>query len=305
MARIAAMSMFTVAAAVDMSLEASFALDVKGEDPNVNLCNPCFQIGGQGINALLNYLLNAGVVGGCGSLCAAALPAGGAAAVGCELVCSAVGVKAFIAAINKVDLDPIYFCEVLHACAPAPDDAYLEIVQVAAQPAIVAHGDDIQMGLEMNVTNDTGVGEFSISIDGPGTATPLSQSFFLKDGIPRGEQMLSVKLTLEDGQDEQGFPTTFEPGLYNFSFHVCQGECGSSHPHSKDFGRMTGTFNMTGASPSPGPSPSPTPAPDCFSQMDERSCESTKDITGEACQWCEDFFSCQDSIMPCMRQTVV
>merc|ERR1712048_715464 len=90
---------------------------------------------------------------------------------------------------------------------------------------------------------------------------------------------------LQDGKDEQGFPTTFEPGLYNFSFHVCQGECGSSHPHSKDFGRVMGTFNMTGAAP--GPSPSPTPAPDCMSQMDEKSCESTSDITGEACQWCE------------------
>lgn len=295
--------MLAVASAMDLSVDASFALDAKGDNSSVSLCNPCFQIGGQGINSLLNYILNAGVIGGCGSLCAAALPAGGAAAVGCELVCGAVGVKAFVAAIDKVDLDPIYFCEVLHACPAAPDDAYLELVQVAAQPAIVAHGDDIQMGLELNVTNDTGVGEFSISIDGPGSATPLSQSFFLKDGIPHGEQMLSIKLTLQDGKDQQGLPATFEPGLYNFSFHVCQGECGSSHPHSKDFGRMMGTFNMTGASPGPGPSPSP--APDCFSQMDERSCEGTTDVTGEACQWCEDFFTCQDSIMPCMGQTVV
>lgn len=304
MVRFAAMSMVALSTATEMTIDASFAVDVKGEDPNVNLCNPCFQIGGQGINQLLNIILNEGVMGGCGSLCAAAIPAGGAAAVGCELVCAAVGVKAFVAAIEKVDLDPIYLCEVLHACPPAPDDAYLELVQVAAQPGVVAHGDDIQMGLELNVTNDTGVGEFSISIDGPGSATPLSQSFFLKDGIPHGEQMMSVKLTLQDGQDEQGFPTTFEPGLYNFSFHVCQGECGSAHPHSKDFGRIMGTFNMTAAAPSPSPTPTPAP-PDCFEQMDEKSCESTKDITGDACQWCEDFFSCQDSVMPCMRQTIV
>jgi len=302
MARLAA-SVFAVASAVEMSVESSFPLEAVGSNSSVSLCNPCFQIGGQGINQLLNYILNAGVIGGCGSLCAAAIPAGGAAAIGCELVCSAVGVKAFIAAIDKVDLDPIYFCEVLHACPAAPDDGYLELVQAAAQPSVVAHGDDIQMAVELNVTNDTGVGEFSISIDGPGSATPLSQSFFLKEGIPHGEQMLSVKLTLQDGKDQQGFPTTFEPGLYNFSFHVCQGECGSSHPHSKDFGRVMGTFNMTGAAP--GPSPSPTPAPDCMSQMDEKSCESTSDITGEACQWCEDFFTCQDSVMPCMRQTVV
>merc|ERR1712151_1340766 len=106
--------MFALSAAAEMSVEASFALDVKGEeDPNVNLCNPCFQIGGQGINQLLNVILNEGVIGGCGSLCAAAIPAGGAAAVGCELVCAAVGVKEFVKAIEKVDLDPIYLCEVL------------------------------------------------------------------------------------------------------------------------------------------------------------------------------------------------
>jgi len=256
------------------------------------LCNPCFQIGGQGINSLLNYILNVGVVGGCGSLCAAALPAGGAVVVACELVCADVGIKAFVAALEKVDLDPIYFCEEVHACPMAPDDAYLELVNAAANPVVVRHGDDIQMGLELKVTNDTGVGQFGISIDGPGTATPFSQSFFLKKGIPAGEQMLSVTLTLEDGEDEQGFPKTFEQGDYSFTFHVCQGECGSSHPHSKDFGVMSGTFTINGTAPAP-------PPQECFSQFDEDSCTSTKDFVGKPCQWCDDFFTCQDSVMPC------
>merc|ERR1711988_1357368 len=123
------------------------------------------------------------------------------------------------------------------------------------------------------------------NVDGPGTATPLSSSFFLKSGVPAGEQLLEVSLSTRDGTDQQGIRKTFLPGRYNFSFWVCQGECGSSHPHSKDFGRIMGTFNMTGAAPSPSPTP-----PSCFEQMDEKSCESTKDITGEACQWCEDFF---------------
>jgi len=114
----------------------------------------------------------------------------------------------------------------------------------AANPTIVHHGDDVQMAVELNVTNATGVGEFRLAVDGPGSATPISQSFFLKDGIPAGEQAISVKLTVQDGQDQQGFPKTFEQGVYNFTFHVCQGECGSSHPHSKDFGNLTGTFTL-------------------------------------------------------------
>jgi len=277
------------AGAVDMVPQSNFGLESE-----VSLCNPCFQLGGQGINSLLNYILNAGVIGGCGQMCAAALPAGGAVAVACELVCSAVGAKAFINAIEKVDLDPVYFCEVIHACPEAPDDAWLELVDVAAAPGIVAHGDDIKMAVELNVTNDTGVGEFSLTVDGPGSATPLSQSFFLEKGVPAGEQMLAVTLTLKDGKDEQGFPATFEPGMYNFTFHVCQGECGSSHPHSKDFGVISGSFNMTAAAPSP-----PAPPADCFSQFDKDHCEATEDVSGEACQWCDDFMTCQDSFMPC------
>merc|ERR1711953_970562 len=215
-----------------------------GEEPN-NLCNPCFQIGGQGINQWLNIILNEGVVGGCGSLCAAAIPAGGAAAVGCELVCAAVCIKAFVAAIDKADLDPIYLCEVLHACPADPDDAYLELIDVAAMPPAVIKGNDIKMAVELNVTNATGVGEFSLKIDGPGSATPLSQTFFLEQGIPAGQQGVAVTLTLKDGQDDQGFPKTFEAGTYNYTFHVCQGSCGSSHPHSKDFGTRMGYFDVT------------------------------------------------------------
>lgn len=301
MARFA--SLFGVVAAAASANNVTVDSSSFGLESQVDLCNPCFQIGGQGINQLLNYILNAGVVGGCGTMCAAAIPAGGAAAVACELVCSAVGAKAFIAAISKVDLDPIYFCEVLKACPAAPDDAYLELVQVTVDKPQVAHGDDIQMAVEMNVTNDTGVGEFSLSVDGPGSATPLSQSFFLKAGIPHGEQMMSVKLTLKDGQDQQGFPTTFEPGTYNYTFHVCQGECGSKHPHSKDFGRLTGTFEMTGPAPTP-PSPSPTPAPtppSCMEHVDQRDCEGDSEVS---CRWCDEWMMCQDSFMPCMGKSV-
>jgi hypothetical protein len=213
--------------------------------PNGALCNPCFQLGGQSLNLLLNYILNAGVISGCGQLCRGALPQGGVPTEACELVCAGVGIKEFIKAINKADLDPIYLCEVLHACPVAPDDAYLELVEAAASPAVVVHGDEVKMAVELNVTTASGVGEFRLKVDGPGTATPVSQSFFLKTGVPQGEQLIEVSLTTRDGIDEQGFPKTFMPGQYNFTFWVCQGECGSKHPHSKDFGRINGTFTLS------------------------------------------------------------
>ena len=79
-----------------------------------SLCSPCVQIGEQGLNLLLNEILNAGVIGGCGKLCHA-LPQG-ISRTGCDIVCAAVGIKTFIGILNKTDLDPIYYCEELKAC---------------------------------------------------------------------------------------------------------------------------------------------------------------------------------------------
>jgi hypothetical protein len=282
-------------AASDVKVSSSF--DLKADGPEVSLCNPCTQLSGQALNILLNVILNAGVVGGCDKLCSA-LPEGKLA---CELVCDAVGIKAFIDAIEKADLDPIYMCEIVHACQPGPDDAYLEILGVAAAPPVVAHGADIQMAVDLNVVNDTGVGEFFISIDGPGTATPLSQSFLLAKGIPHGEQMLGVTLTLQDGKDDQGFPATFEPGTYEYSFHVCQGSCGSRHPHSIDFGSMTGTFELSSDLP---PVTTPRP-PSCMEAFDEDECGRAQDFFGEPCQWCDYYFTCQESMVPCAPGAVV
>jgi len=302
------MSLLAAASASELAVKSTFGM----KSPDVKLCSPCFNIGEQGINQLLNYILNAGVIGGCQALCAGALPAGGLPAVGCELVCGAVGFKAFVAAINHVDLDPIYLCEFLKACPAAPDDAYLELVEVAAAPDPVTKGQTVKMAIQMNVTNATGVGEFHLNIDGPGSACPIGQGFFLETGIPAGLQMLEVSLPVKDSQDSQGMPATFDAGKYNFSFHICQGECGSKHPHSKDFGAMMGYFHVNAtAPPSPSPSPSPTPsgpsttpAPSCEDQMDPDSCQQTSDPMGESCQWCDTWFMCQDSMMPCDQVSV-
>ena len=62
-------------------------------------CNSCVQIGSQGISILLNEILNAGVIGGCGKLCGA-LPKG-VERKGCDLACSVVGIKAFISVIKR------------------------------------------------------------------------------------------------------------------------------------------------------------------------------------------------------------
>jgi len=81
----------------------------------------------------------------------------------------------------------------------------------------VTKGDTVKMAIQVNVTNATGVGEFRIDIEGPGTACPVGQGFFLETGIPAGVQMLEVSLPIQDGKDSQGLPKTFDGGKYNFT----------------------------------------------------------------------------------------
>lgn len=203
-------------------------------------CNACVSLSGQALNQILNIVLNAGVAGGCGKLCGHLK---GAEAAACEVVCLVVGVKAFAKAVEKCDLDPIYFCELAHACAPGPDNATVAVLSAHADPAALAKGQTVQLGVDVNVAVASGVGEFSIAVDGPVTS-PIGQTFLLPTGLPAGNQTLGVKLTVQD--DNSGdFPVVWSPGEYNFTLTVCQGECGSKHPHSKVFGASQGKFKLT------------------------------------------------------------
>merc|ERR1719502_2177332 len=85
---------------------------VQASSPEIKLCNPCIQLGEQGLNILLNEILNAGVIGGCSKLCSGL---NGTARTACNIVCDVVGIKGFIKALNHTDLDPIYFCQKLNA----------------------------------------------------------------------------------------------------------------------------------------------------------------------------------------------
>jgi hypothetical protein len=209
------------------------------------------------MSTLINYILNAGVIGGCGHLCGHLNST--AARDACDLVCGVVGIKAFIKALNNTDLDPFYFCEVLHACEAGPDDAHVDLLSVQLNPASISK-QDVEPGtggvtlegvLTINVTKHSGVGEFSVGVHGPvvGGQGPLGGSFILADGLKEGLQNLGVKLTVQDTlpdpTDPQSFPVTWMPGSYEFRFHVCQGECGSKHPHSIDFGLKSSNFTIS------------------------------------------------------------
>jgi len=229
-----AMSMFIGFAAA----ASPFLAHVTTERSELKLCNPCVQLGGQAINILLNEVLNAGVIGGCGKLCHG-VPQG-AERTACDLVCGYVGIKAFIKALNNTDIDPIYFCEELNACPAGRDDAYATVDGNAVSPAAAPSGTTFSMQVQFSIVNATGVGEIRISVEGG--MQSIGQSF-LNTGFTPGHYATNVTLQTQDDPSAQP-PVVWTPGTYKYAFEVCQGECGSKHPHSKVFGKTTGTFQI-------------------------------------------------------------
>jgi len=233
----------------------------KPASPKSALCSPCVQLGGQGINILVNAILNAGVMGGCSKLCAHLKTAGSQKV--CDLACDVVGFKAFVKALNHTDLDPIYFCELIHACKAGADDAHVDLLSVKLNPATLS-SKDIQSGgsgvtiegvVTVNVTKETGVGQWTVDVHGPveGSQGPIGGSFILADGLKEGVQSLGVKLNIQNTDGDPtaqppSFPVVWNPGSYMFRAHMCQGECGSKHPHSIDFGLKSGNFTISSES---------------------------------------------------------
>ncbi|CAE7306806.1 ctnA [Symbiodinium sp. KB8] len=183
----------------------------------------------QGINLLLNYLLNAGV----------------AEQTICNLACDLAGIKEFVDILNHTDLDPIYFCELLTLCHAGPDDASARIMDIQASPSTISKGETVKLLADINVTKALGVGEFRVAVHGPVTSH-ISDGFLLPKGLTEGAMQLGAELKVRD--DTSGDePVIWRPGTYTFDIHLCQGECGSKHPHSKDFGTATGNFTLKDA----------------------------------------------------------
>jgi len=101
------------------------------------------------------------------------------------------------------------------------------------------------MQVKFKVDNTTGVSEIRVGVNGP-TTNPVSQGF-IQTGWQDGSFSANVSLdTTSDPFPPQGQqPVMWNPGSYKYQFELCQGECGSKHPGSIDFGDMAGNFTIT------------------------------------------------------------
>ncbi|KAK7504838.1 hypothetical protein BaRGS_00003866, partial [Batillaria attramentaria] len=215
---------------------------------DLDLCPLCVQFTGEAINALLNIILNAGVVGTCGELCQLLEEKTNNKALGavCNILCDIVGIEEFIKLIEKADLDPIYFCELLGTCA-INDNGDARITGLTISPKVGPQG---QRTINFNIEskNGTGTGElilFVKTVDG----IPV------EDGVLMPAQNASAfpapqAFTLNASPDPDCDPTqqmceNWLPGNYTLIVDICNGECGSKHPHSQLYDRKQTNFTIT------------------------------------------------------------
>jgi len=143
------------------------------------------------LNALLNYVLNAGVVGGCGKLCEN-LPKG-LERTACDIACDYVGIKAFVSLLEKADLDPVYFCQELKLCK-YDDNGDGSVSGVQVSPASGEASTTFEAVMNVVVTNHTGAGEFNFDVTPGPEGQPVSAGSLYPELAPGA---YSVKLSID------------------------------------------------------------------------------------------------------------
>jgi hypothetical protein len=211
----------------------------------IDECKLCIDFSDQALNQLLNIILQGGVVGGCAGLCSA-LEKKTSPALGtvCNLLCDVVGIEEFVKIIQKADLDPIYYCELIPAC-PVNDNGDAKFDSFDVTPKSGPQG-DFTLTFQYTSENGTGTGEIDLDVDTV-DGIPLGQSF-LHELAPAGTYNGQFKLKAEPDPDcdpTQGPCEQWLPGDYTVKIALCNGECGSKHPHSAIYDERSVTFTIT------------------------------------------------------------
>ncbi|GHP05720.1 hypothetical protein PPROV_000447000 [Pycnococcus provasolii] len=214
-------------------------------------CNFCVQIMDQIIQNLMNYILNIGVLGTCAGLCSN-LPKK-LEQTACNLLCDAVGIEGFVKAIQAADLDPIYYCQLVKTCeakdCPSSIPNCVTIDSVSVNPGSAGLDAQFTATAQYTVTEEIGAGEIQFAlmpVDGSGEPIGSGDMFPNLEKGTFNAQLQFQPSNINQQCEQQQQPDFFTAGKeYEVVFVICEGQCGSGHPHTKLFGMMRNNFNIT------------------------------------------------------------
>eukprot|EP00026_Physarum_polycephalum_P017322 Phypoly_transcript_18515.p1 GENE.Phypoly_transcript_18515~~Phypoly_transcript_18515.p1 ORF type:complete len:229 (+),score=30.82 Phypoly_transcript_18515:56-742(+) len=195
-------------------------------------CDVCLQVMDEGVNILLNEILNGGVVGGCDYLCHF-LPEK-YIEVGCNLLCDFVGIKEFVRIINQTDPDPIWYCQELHAC-PKVDGGSVTISSCTVTPSSGAIGTTFKVITAYTVNNATGPGLQTITLIPPGGGEPAGDA-----NVDFGQAPGPYSLEWDIPSN-----SNFTAGQYGVQIQICEGDCLNKHPYSGVYAQSSTSFTIT------------------------------------------------------------
>jgi len=213
----------------------------------LDVCVPCIKAAEESINILLNLILDTGIIGTCGTLCSALAEKTGSQILGtiCDLVCDIAGIDEFIKLLDKADLDPIWYCEIVKFC-PVNDHGDAHFTKFNIAPTSGRQGTTFAIDFTWTSLNGTGTGELDIDIECP-DKIPVGTGFLLEAKKP-GTYSERISVTAKPDPEcdpTQEFCEEWLPGTYNVTIQVCNGECGSKHPHSAIYDTIKGSFVIT------------------------------------------------------------
>jgi hypothetical protein len=111
--------LISCASAGTLKLQTSpIASPIKQGDNPLDWCPECINGFDDLIDGVLQVILQVGVLDSCGQLCSLVANKTQSNLIGilCEFGCDIFGIKEFINLIERADLDPIYYCEVINLC---------------------------------------------------------------------------------------------------------------------------------------------------------------------------------------------
>lgn len=200
----------------------------------IEICLDCISFMQNNLNSLIQIVEKIGVTDTCDKICGMLNSTIDIDA--CNVMCTAIGSNNFWELFVKVDINPIYACELVNACV-AGKDPVVKFTTYSITPPSGPPGTTFEFKMQFTVVNETGVGETAFVIYYPSendySVGFISQQIF-PDYLPG------------DYQANLTFPTnaTFMAGKYLVIFDLCSGACGLD-PDVYPFATEQITFNIT------------------------------------------------------------
>jgi len=212
----------------------------------LDLCPYCINEAIGVINILLNAILDEGILATCGDLCGVVTNKTGSKALGdiCDLVCDGLGLDEFIKEIIKLDLDPIWYCEIAKMC-PINDQSDAKFTNFSVSPSTGNRRTKFIVDCSFATKNGTGTGMLRLSLFPPHGQTATTD--LLLEAIKPGSYIEKIPVDIFDQNYDSslGLRDDWPVGTYNITAQLCYGECGSQHPHSALYDTGKSSFTVT------------------------------------------------------------